>query len=258
MSDYLRRLATRLVEPPAQIRPRPASRFEAPETIGPPLADTAFSQVVSGTPVPRPHLVRPPLASARALPAQRQQTPRTERSIAPPLLAKADPAVAARRHGEVATDRALREVHAPANAAGPTDAGVAMADQVPRASREPDTVAPQPTPPPIALALPAAARRSPAAGGEADEVRRPVLADRVAQWRDPVERAAQEPVKAAALATPSAAAADTSPTVVQVTIGKVEVRAPSPPRAQPTAPDRAGPRLSLQNYLQRRGESRHR
>jgi hypothetical protein len=47
-------------------------------------------------------------------------------------------------------------------------------------------------------------------------------------------------------------------TVVRVTIGRIEVRAAAPaaPRAPTQAARSAGPRLTLEEYLRRRGEGR--
>jgi len=61
---------------------------------------------------------------------------------------------------------------------------------------------------------------------------------------------------AAPLPEPASEGAEPSETVVQVTIGRIDVRAVPPPALDRRAERPAGPRLSLADYLQRRGERR--
>ncbi|MDM0071127.1 hypothetical protein [Variovorax sp. J31P207] len=107
---------------------------------------------------------------------------------------------------------------------------------------------------------------SPALPAAAEPSRTPVadMASRIAPWRAPVDAAARPSIDArtpapasTAAAAPkrreaAAAAADPS-AVVQVTIGRLEVRSSEASPRRPSAkPARAAPRMSLQDYLQRR------
>ncbi|MEJ8810777.1 hypothetical protein WKW77_06835 [Variovorax ureilyticus] len=116
-------------------------------------------------------------------------------------------------------------------------------------------------------AVPASAEALPKA---ADKAVAPAVEDRISPWRAPVEPRAEPAIQTRTapqvpLSTPTPrqrdkpeAAVDDSPSVVQVTIGRLEVRAPEAPRQPPPKPKRAAPRLSLQDYLQRRTEGRAR
>jgi hypothetical protein len=98
----------------------------------------------------------------------------------------------------------------------------------------------------------------------------PGIDDRISPWRAQAERPAEPSIDTRTTTQapiPKAlpqqrdkpgATVDDTPSVVQVTIGKLEVRAPDTPRQAVAKPMRAAPRMSLQDYLQRRTEGRGR
>jgi hypothetical protein len=103
-----------------------------------------------------------------------------------------------------------------------------------------------------------------------DAVAPPGIEDRISPCRAPAERHAEHAIDSRSTtqgpipaAMPQqrdnpAAAVDDTPAVVQVTIGRLEVRAPETSRRPFAKPTRAAPRMSLQDYLQRRTEGRAR
>lgn len=268
MSDYLKRLATRLVEPPTQIRPRVASRFETPEATTAPrdrprMADALPLQHGPGMPAHRPRAIRFPLNPSlhTDTPPDAPSERPTNGTTTPPSLATPDPAPAPRMQNSMATNPVRRESPAEVKSPQPIDEAVATTSPSRQAPPEQAGATPQPRPRPSSAPVVIAPRQAMthAEKAETDGANRLAQqpADRLAPWRNPIERDARQSFKTASV-KPMAATADPSPTVVQVTIGKVEVRGPAPPRTQSAAPARAAPRLSLQNYLQRRGESRQR
>ncbi|SEB20113.1 hypothetical protein [Variovorax sp. YR216] len=264
MTGYLDRLAARLVEPRSHIRPRPLSRFEVVD------APAAFVDEAgtSGE------------ADALPMPSRRAQTPLAaeDRSEAVRHFASDTPP-----HVE-ATGTTPDRQPAPITKVVPAtpstlDASTAEAKQVRAPSRQ-DRVVPAPETVEVPQlhssvshrAMSAAAPASvPATPTAKDAAVPPAIEDRISHWRAPVERLAEAAIDTrtpaqAAQPTPmprqrdrpEAAAVDDGPSVVQVTIGRLEVRAPEPPRQPAAKPKRAAPRMSLQDYLQRRTEGRAR
>ncbi|MDN8615101.1 hypothetical protein [Variovorax ginsengisoli] len=264
---YLDRLAARLVEPRPLIRPRPLSRFEAVDPLNASMAEPGSASEDEALPAPparaRPAPVaqergeeslassmRTPRAGVDASPKE-QRRPSVIREISdPPSVQDASREVPKPASQGVRTTP--REGPAPASAERPASVH-AVATAVPAirtASPRPDA-APMPLP-----ALPAAA----------EQPRTPVtdMASRIAPWREPTDAAARPSIDtrttaaASTAATapkrrePAATATDPS-AVVQVTIGRLELRSPEASPRRPSAkPARAAPRMSLQDYLQRR------
>jgi hypothetical protein len=268
---YLDRLAARLVESRPLIRPRPLSRFEAADALTASLPEPGKAGEDDALHAP----------SLRARPSQAAQArgdeSRPPASSMPPVRAgtRASPSEPRRTLviGETAgaqdasQDGATpawqdvrttpREGPAPALAERPASApAVATAMPAVRTASPPPDAAPVPSP-----TLPATVPKSRTAAAD--------MAGRIAPWRAPIDAAARssiDPRMAApasiAAAAPKhrerAAAAD-PPAVVQVTIGRLEVRSPEAPARRPVAkPARVAPRMSLQDYLQRRAGGQER
>ena len=262
---YLDRLAARLAEPRPLIRPRPLSRFEAANPPTVPLPETGMDREDDTLPA-RSLRMRPahagqdrgddsrPLASS--MPPVRAGTganrPELRRDSVIDAISGAPSSQDASR--DVATP-ALQDLRttpsagpAPAMAERPAADPTAMPSF--RTASPPPDAAPAPAP-----ALPVAAPQPRATALD--------MADRIAPWRAPTDDARPSidprtpaPAPAAAVAPKhreAAATAAASSAVVQVTIGRLDVRSPEAPPRRPLAkPARAAPRMSLQDYLQRR------
>lgn len=225
MSGYLTRLVTRMTDEPS-IRPRVASRFEA-EAVG------------------RSHEGAPELLET---PSDAIEVPTIDRSAAvpaaPPPAGAVDPGLLPARHPELASlVRRLTAGNAP-----PTVDSVAVA-----------TVAPEPatsrsSAPARAATL--AWRPSPALGEVDGSPPSPIQAAARTETTAIVRRVdqARQPIRAEARSVSTDdgfRAGRREPDVVQVHIGRVEVRAIGTVPAQPPAARRAdGPRpLPLDRYL---------
>jgi len=266
VTGYLDRLAARLVEPRSHIRPRPLSRFEVVDT---PLAAVEAAHAAGEMnipPVPSARMQPPHAADDRRemvrhfasdMPTHAEAIETPADPQPPPIttVARATPSTPSTLNASTAE---ARDVRAPS---GLDDAGP-MSEPV-EAFRLNSPVARH--------AMPAAVRApvhaSPAVKGT---LAPPAIEDRISPWRAPAERLAEPAIdtRKTAQGPPTAtmpqqrdkpvAAVDDGPAVVQVTIGRLEVRAPDTPR-QPTAKSRRpAPRMSLQDYLQRRAEGRAR
>ncbi|MDM0035630.1 hypothetical protein QTI33_26085 [Variovorax sp. J22P271] len=261
---YLDRLAARLVAPRPLIRPRPSSRFEAADPFTAPLPEPGMAAEDDALPAPamrtrptqavqdrdddsRPFAPSMPPERASASPLEQRRTSVIhESSGLPPIQDGSTPVLQDLR-------TTPREGPAPATAE--------------RLAPEPALAAAMPSfqaasPPPDAVRVPSPARPVAAAQHRMAGVD---MAGRIAPWRAPTEEAGRPaidtrtpgPASIAATAprqreTTAATAADPS-AVVQVTIGRLEVRSPDGQTRRPSAkPARAAPRMSLQDYLQRR------
>jgi len=274
VKSYLDRLAARLVEPRSHIRPRPLSRFELAD------APSAFVEEVGMAgeedTVPAPPTRAQPM---RAM-DDRDDGIRQFASTTLPLLRAEAIATPEDPHpASITTD-------IPA-APSTLDAPAAEARDVRAPSRrDPASLMAEPVEAPLAhrltsnRAMPASVEALPpgpgatvtaASGPKAqDPIAPPGIEDRISPWRAPAERPAepaidtrsttQGPIPAAMPQQRDnpAAAVDDTPAVVQITIGRLEVRAPETPRRPSAKPARAAPRMSLQDYLQRRTEGRSR
>ncbi|MBO9647935.1 MAG: hypothetical protein J7605_05440 [Variovorax sp.] len=254
MTGYLDRLAARLVEPRSHIRPRPVSRFEAVD------APTAVTTEADALPAPTE---RAPLRAAidrrDGVRDVASETPSPAKVIQTPGEPHAAPVANVVRSVPSALDTSTTEArqgHAPLRRTPlvPVPETVETPELHPPASRSA-----------IPTALPTLVHPAPTAK---ETVGPPTIEERISPWRaeQPAEPAIEARVVTQApqpLATPRQrdkpeAQVDDSPSVVQVTIGRLEVRAPEPPRRPAAKPMRAAPRMSLQDYLQRRSEGRAR
>jgi hypothetical protein len=261
VSSYLDRLAARLVEPRSHIRPRPSSRFEvadAPATLVEEVGMASEGDTLRARPM-------------RAA-DDRGDVVRQVASTTPPLRTEAT-ATHADPHPASATN--ANDITAAPSA---LDASTAEAPDIRARSRH-DLASPRAKPfeapparrsaagPTIRAAMPASFAAQPP---PQDAIELPGIEDRIAPWRAPTERPAEPAIDTRTAtqgpiptANPqqhdkAAAAADDKPAVVQVTIGRLEVRAAETPRRPVAKPTRAAPRMSLQDYLQRRTEGRAR
>lgn len=275
MKGYLDRLAARLVEPRSHIRPRPLSRFEIPDARTTFVEEVGIAGEEDALPAP-PTRARPTRAAD-----DRGDGVRQFASSAPPLRAEAIENPAGPHPASVTNDITAapsardaliaqeRDVRVPSR----HDLGSAMAEpaEAPLAHRPASGRA-------IPAAMPASLEALPTSQSAAvpaasvptaqDAIVLPGIEDRISPWRAPAERRAEPAIDTLTTAQgtiPTAmpqqrdkpgAAVDDTPAVVQVTIGRLEVRAPEPPRRPFAKPTRAAPRMSLQDYLQRRTEGR--
>lgn len=262
---YLDRLAARLVEPRPLIRPRPLSRFEAADPPSAPMPEPGMAgedDAWLATSVPRRPAPAaqdrgddsPPLAPSmpalragvNASPQERRRTAVIHEIDGPPSIHETPQDVETPVLQDLRTTPGAGP--APSMAERPAADPIAMPSF--RTASPPPDAASAPSP-----ALPVAAPQPLATAVD--------MADRLAPWRAPTADAGPSidprtpaPAPAAAVAPKrreaAATAADPS-AVVQVTIGRLEVRSPETPARRPQAkPMRAAPRMSLQDYLQRR------
>ncbi|MBB3178417.1 hypothetical protein [Variovorax sp. Sphag1AA] len=265
MTGYLDRLATRLVEPRSHIRPRPLSRFEAvdapaaiSEDIGTKDADTSLAPSERAQPsrvaVDRRDTVHD-APSKTPPPAKFIETPEEEPHRAPVAnVPRSMPSALDAPTTETQQGRAPSR-HAPFVPAPETREAPRLQSSASRSAMPTGTTT---------LAEPSPTAKEP--------VGPPAIEERISPWRAPLEHPAEPAIEARATTqaplpatTPAPrqrakpeAQVDDSPSVVQVTIGRLEVRAPEPPRRPSAKPTRAAPRMSLQDYLQRRSEGRAR
>jgi hypothetical protein len=292
MTGYLQRLATRLVEPQATIRPRVASRFEAQASWVPAagrLAIEAQGDRVTAGQRPQPPARRAsPVLSEATQPAAAQAAGHDLPRNNPPA-ARPQPEPVAQAGARVDAGSQPRPV-----AALPRTLSASPEPREPMLSNAMDAAlkgtaggawghgSPQ-----LADPAQAATAPRPTSAGE-DLLSRPakdspdstaptnqtvglrVTADETASAPDASLRPGSDD---RALATPAwppqpiaprrrphqSDAENAAPTVVEVTIGSVEVRGPAA-AATPARPARAAvragatPRLNLQDYLHRRSE----
>jgi hypothetical protein len=267
VKGYFDRLAARLVEPRPLIRPRPLSRFEATDPLTAPTQEPAMAgeeDTLRTRParaaVDRGDAVRPsasitPPAHTEAI-ARAHPRPASVTNVIPAAPSARDARTSAPPEAGTPARRELAS-----QLAEPVDAPVAHRP----ASTHPVTAA-TPSPIEVLSQRPSAAVPPSPVPTVQDTTARPGIADRISPWRAPDERAALPPIDTrTSTQAPIAgvvsqhrdkpgAAADHSPAVVQVTIGRLEVRAPEVARRPFAKPTRAAPRMSLQDYLQRRTE----
>jgi hypothetical protein len=272
MSGLLQRLARTLTEgaPVTAIRPRPLSRFEpmdagrGPDMSGFGEADTeAPASSPSYRPAPgnlNAHEVEAdPMAPASRVPAARARVVTAAQSAVPmqtafqlqPAPSTAEPA------GRVAPAPSDHRAPATFRAAMPAPL---LPGTTPRAA---EAVVP------IAPPTPALARAEGSSPVPALEGAHPVVPARVTTQRSDAHAVDARPAQAPALPStatptpprnplPSEAREAATPTVVEINIGSVEVRNPTPPRSARPAARRAGPRLGLQAYLDSRESTKGR
>jgi hypothetical protein len=287
VKHYLERLAARLVEPRTRIRPRPVSRFEATDLPTAPVEEAA--RVVEEEASPAPPLRERParLEVDRGDPVP-QAAPETPPMRTEPIARPAGPRPAPVVMQEVSGQPAAHDTSMPAprDVRTPTRHDLAPAVSEPIDAQRPHPPAskraivdampfslPYPSPRPGTAHPAAPVPLAPTAPIVPDA---PTLhaphADRILPWRAPDARVARPAIDTRTAAhapisgPPSqrhdkagaAAPAEETPGVVQVTIGRLEVRAPETPRRPFQKPARAAPRMSLQDYLQRRTEGRDR
>jgi hypothetical protein len=264
VTGYLDRLAARLVEPRSHIRPRPLSRFEAVDAPAALVEEVGTAGEAESLPAP-PARAQPPRAAD-----DRGDGVRHFASNTPPSVRSIE--ISADAHTAPAANLVLTEPSA-------LDASTAEAKQVGAPAGHdpvaptPETVgAPEPHSPASHRAMPAAVPAVVQASPMPKDATTlpPAIEDRISPWRAPVERPAQPAIESRTTAPGPLtttlprqrdkpdAQVDDGPSVVQVTIGRLEVRAPEAPRRPAAKPARAAPRMSLQDYLQRRTEGRAR
>ncbi len=297
MSDYLSRLAARLVDPAATLKPRLPGRFESLPVSRPALdlegADVARMDAVSATP-PAPQ-GSPPTSLNRAPAGDEPPPGETFADVALPHRRDVGPSP---QPPQTTVDRP-----APRLASGPTQAAETPPKRgpapVPRPPEPPLPTAPYravevapPEPPPaltqsvtprsiqeiaeadaapLAPSVSIAPRLHPADSDVLlDRQARQPTATEAAVVADVVVRLAQSaptpttPVYLKPAAPPPPPSAPglpraPQPTVIRVTIGRIEVRAVTLPPVAPPAPRPAprAPSLSLDDYLkERRGGKR--
>jgi hypothetical protein len=207
------------------------------------------------------------VAEAAATPAIRESTPRLveiERSPRtsvpepePRLVSTVPRAVQATMPQPVA--HADRTPPPPAGPSEPVARPVGDTPPPPATPRAPIARSVGDTPPPPA------SPRAPIARPAGDTPREPVARPTGDTPREPIARPAgdappppagpREPVaRASAKTTPATTAAERPAPVIRVHIGRVEVRAVTPP--SPQQPAAVAPRLSLSEYLERQGRAR--
>jgi hypothetical protein len=262
VTGYLDRLAARLVEPRSHIRPRPVSRFEA---VDPPAAFVEEVGAAEDTLPAPPTRAQPPRAAddrGRGVGHFASSTPPLVKSIETPADTHTGPVANLALTAPSALDAQAAEakqVRAPSRRHDPL---VPMTETV-EASERPSPASHRAMP----AAVPALAPASPTAKDVT--ALPPAIEGRISPWRAPVEHPAEPAIESRTtapgpLATTLPRQSDKpdaevdGPSVVQVTIGRLEVRAPEAPRRPAAKPPRAAPRMSLQDYLQRRSEGRAR
>ncbi|MET7330948.1 hypothetical protein [Nonomuraea sp. NPDC005650] len=226
MSGLVQRLITRSREPVTGIRPRPAALFEDHSPVSRAQAEPpAFFDVPDHT-----SAARPP-----GLPVTRQQALR--RPATGEAEAYEEPGIEVER--------------------SPRDAGAA--DRVPPAEPQPVTGPDAPGDPAAAAVRTPRAERRAAAPPQllASEPGSPFPAVAEAGRAvagAPLLRVPSGPVLAAPARTPRGRAAQDAPAppVVEISIGRLEVRAPQPPAAPQAKPPRKDHASVLQAYLRRR------
>lgn len=242
--DFLSSLAAQALGTASAVRPRVASRFEPRPAGGalrrgwPEPAELELDTQASAVPAAR-DARRADLATISPLAGRVMRDIETERSapMGAPALPRSNPTGAVPEHWE-----------RPGGADG-------VSVSAPRAAgREPAPASPAPATNAAGQSHPAAPEVVPpsAAGGLAPQpaVRPATAVPEVSSTRPrvvPVQtrRAARE-------TPPPQAPADAGPTI-QVTIGRVEVRATTSPAAQPTGRP-ASPIMTLEEYLRRKTE----
>jgi len=254
MSDFLGHLAARIVDPERAVRPRLASRFEPVSPAAPALPDNGGLQ-------------GPSLVEVRA----------EEPAIAPPPARSLRPATAAPAAPEATAEEAEREP-APAPSrrrrarrrSGAEDAP-ALSAPLPRPRQEPlqAQVRPAPSRPRMGPTPSSEPDGAPAVREPADSPssrgRRlsardgPEPADSPAPRPPPTFAAPPSGTTAALLAPPARAvlaprAKQPPEPTIQVTIGRIEVRATPPPAPSTRPPTTAPAAVSLDEYLRQRSK----
>ncbi|MEV4014146.1 hypothetical protein AB0J35_26960 [Nonomuraea angiospora] len=225
MSGLVQRLIARSREPVTGIRPRPASLFEDhPPMSGAQAEPPAFSDVPDPAPAARPP----------AVPAVRLQRPEAE----------------AYEEQEIDVERS------------PRDPGDARRERTPAAPPVPPVTRPDAVDPAAPVRAPRAGRRAPATpprphiSADRPDSPPPGVAEAKRAAGAPLLRVAAGPVLAAPARPSRAQAAQDAPAppVVEISIGRLEVRAPQAQAAPQAKPPRKDHASVLQAYL--RGRSK--
>jgi hypothetical protein len=256
MKDLLTHLVLRALAPPTELRARLPSRFEEPAAASGPEAEPAESEWASAPPPEPP----PPDAPTRAAEPLRA-TPIPPSGARTALSARADRQGS---HDEAARAPVPRPT-APAHDS-PTPAGLAETAAAPAEHRPParpaDDVSRSQEPAGWEAGAPAIGKASavnhPVRNlSQPKDPTRPPAPNRKAPAGQPLEvhprkitTAATSPVRTAKPTIAGTAAAASDPPPIQVTIGRIEVRAvPAPAPPPPAMPP--APRLSLDDYLRK-------
>lgn len=259
--DFLTRLAARAVARETIVRPRPMSLFELhPSDNLPRDSSETFAELSAEMPAAGERRRAPELRFGREV-----RTP----SAVPEVMSH--PRQAAKQHGLAAPSAAPRDIP-PAPPQPPTLPAERRPQPAPmRDQNQVESEATKPWPPPSGLDRPAtvmgkietprdAAKSSPAI--EPGPKPPPVIERIVRQEAVPYQ-STREPVPAAGprrtrrAPDPLRPAAPAPPVSIEVTIGRVEVRAvapPSPPKSHSAR--RPAPALSLDDYLKQRNGGR--
>ncbi len=279
MSDYLDRLVSRSLAPAAEVRPRVPSVFESRSgpAILPPNAGlevneesitTTLAPSVKDSPASTgPESLVPSVVSAVAPrpgpPTTAAESPVAPRPLAHPEITVAPPSPVARAPAEAAHDpAAIRPAVSPSLSPETRPTFTPPPNRAPPLDTPPAVVTrsePSPVSFPVAPRVEAKTLEPPAFAPIVRPVLRPQESAVTPQIRPSVtlrETPASGPQTArrtGAAAQPPSAATSPQPSI-QVTIGRVEVRASSP--ASPPLPARVKkePALSLESYLRRRAE----
>lgn len=251
MTDFLHRLALRTVAPEQLVRPRLPSRFERGGPVS--FEEEAFETTAAERPSPsspgQPRV--PAVASLREHePPPRERTPERAQASAPvppPVAARGEkspkpPDPQPRRRAETRTRReVVQQVTAETrlvDVPGPRVAADPVPVEATAATREPETPA---APPPPAERLPA---DPPAAVHVRTLETRTAAASERVVVRERLPR--RERASAAAAAEPT----------INVSIGRVEVRAVPAPAHQPPTRAAAPAAKPLDEYLREQAEGR--
>ena len=270
MSDFLSRLADRVFAAQPAIRPRLPALFEPTSLPVAPVDE----RVVSETPFGRSAL---PASSAIA-DGEPAVFSRTQESIGP-LNARKLPRAEIAPHGDMPQLEGANPPQQPAQVPHQTEpqqpAQVPHQTEPQQPAQVPHQTEPQQpaqilqqtepqlkpslTPRVLPPAIPAAASPGPATEPAPRATPRILPPTTTAAPRRPETGPVSVEAKIIRHFAPSPAIEEKSPPVINVTIGRVEVRAihrPEPPRVPPVSPPSPQPRLSLDRYLEQRRQGK--
>jgi hypothetical protein len=234
--DFLTRLAARALNPEPAVKPCPVPLF-AQEVPG---GFEAFEIETEAAPRPAPVIAREPGVAPRGVPLQRdtpaqQSGSRPAAAPAPPGPRSVEPAVAARSDLEAATIKARHASSAP-EPERPTVPIRAVGG----------------VPEPVPSNAPAAVRIETVTRLERNVLE--VRTERQVPFR--AAPAAPGTPRRARRQPDAAPPTRERPATIEVTIGRVEVRAVTPSQTSRPEPTRRAPALSLDEYLERRNRGR--
>jgi hypothetical protein len=258
MSNFLTQLAAKILQPTPAVLPRPASRFESPAAWRPTAETPLEAELQSIAPQPAAPAAAPPRAAAEA--SSLGTRPAPAEFLRPPAKPTRDAQLQPNPLQETVlphSERVLRETHS-----------------VLETREVPGEPVPARQPPPLLRETVIHDRETRVVEHTRERV---VQESRQTSTRQAIERGANrkisEPRGRPQAAQPAAATAPPRPTtrpapyptipapeatppIVQVTIGRVEVRAVTETKEARGSRRTGAPRLTLEQYLAQRGGER--